>query len=232
MQQKLTLRVVRELEVFRSEVSIGETTEAINEIVSLPLAVVCPIVELVGVSAFVSLRHGVSRDAFLPTAAVNFDTHANRPAMVTVRMKTNFGRQHDGVEAILDGQVSVGVSVQDFFAFATAKLDPLVETRTEVLEHVVFGELGALAVAEASLRLGRRYDVDAAQIDLKPFFAVLSNHFFGTPSAAVLIHVQPVLIVDLNNIGRKRRQKMFDHFLLGFCLPLTMTNDFNLERPS
>ena len=54
---QLTLCVVCELEVLRSVVSVCEEAEAVDELRAAPLAVVRPVVELVGGAALVALRN-------------------------------------------------------------------------------------------------------------------------------------------------------------------------------
>lgn len=80
----------------------------------------------------------------------------------------------------------------NLLSFDVAVAHPLSQTRSPVLHHVGFGELLALAVAEATLRLDGGDDVDAVEVYLQPLLGLRRHLVLGTPSAAVRLRPQPM----------------------------------------
>lgn len=79
----------------------------------------------------------------------------------------------------------------NLLSFDVAIAHPLSQTWPPVLHHVGFGELLALAVAEATLRLYGGDDVDAVEVYLQPLLGLRRHLVLGAPSAAVRLRPQP-----------------------------------------
>ena len=64
--------------------------------------------------------------------------------VVAVWVEAHPGGEDDGVELVLDLDVGVAVGVEHLPPLARPVANPLVQPRTEVLQHVRLSELGAL----------------------------------------------------------------------------------------
>ena len=107
--------------------------------------------------------------------------------MRTVGMKPDLARQDHGLQILFDRDVGVGVALEDLAVLDVSVPRPLVQPGPEVLQHVVLGKLGALAIPEAPHGLGGGDGVDTAHVDLDPLGAILANHVPRTPRPAILI---------------------------------------------
>ena len=123
--------------------------------------------------------------------AIHLHPHADCPLVWTVRVEPDLGGQHHGVEVLLDSDVGVGVALHDLGVLDVPVPHPLVQAGSEVLQHVVLGELGPLAVAEPAHGFCARDHVDLVQRDFYPLRAVFTNHVPGTPGSPILVHTNP-----------------------------------------
>ena len=118
-------------------------------------------------------------------------------------MEPDLGGQHHGVEVLLHGDVGVGVALHDLGVLDVPVPHPLVQAGSEVLQHVVLGELGSLAVPEPSHGFGARDHVDLVQRDFNPLRAVFPDHVARTPGSSILVHTNP------RNISSQFRGNIF-----------------------
>ena len=119
--------------------------------------------------------------------AVHLHSHADGSLVGTVGMKPDLGSEDHWVQVLLDCNVGVCVSLQNLTVLYAPVSDPLVQSWSPVLQHVVLGELCPLTIAEPAHGLRGGDGVDTGQVDLDPLGTILANHVPRTPGSTILI---------------------------------------------
>ena len=118
--------------------------------------------------------------------------------MRTVGMKSDLGGKNNRVQVLLDCDVGICIAVHNFTVLNIAVSHPLVQTGSEILQHIIFRKLRALTIAKPAHGLGGSDGVDGLEIDLNPLGTILPNHVPGTPGTSVLIKSYPGRIENIN----------------------------------